>query len=63
VHAYLRNLEREAERPRYWPGMTPAGISAFLRHIVRELDWLAANEEPLRRALSERRSAEVDSRP
>ena len=44
--------QREAERPRYWPGMTAAGAAQFLRHVVRELEWLAANEEALRRALA-----------
>jgi hypothetical protein len=44
--------QREAERPRYWPGMTPAIVSEFLSHIVRELEWLSANEVELRAALS-----------
>ena len=43
--------QREAERPRYWPGMTAATVASFLRHIVRELEWLAANERALRRSL------------
>jgi Phosphotransferase enzyme family len=44
--------QREAERPRYWPGMTAAIVADFLSHIVSELEWLAANEESLRVALS-----------
>ena len=44
--------QREAERPRYWPGMTAAAAAGFLRHVVQELEWLAANERTLRRALS-----------
>ena len=44
--------QREAERPRYWPGMTPSIVAEFLSHIVRELDWLAANEDDLRAALA-----------
>jgi Phosphotransferase enzyme family len=43
--------QREAERPRYWPGMTAAIVAEFLAHIVRELEWLAANETELRAAL------------
>ena len=43
--------QREAERPRYWPGMTAAIVAEFLSHIVRELEWLAANEHDLRAAL------------
>jgi Phosphotransferase enzyme family len=44
--------QREADRPRYWPGMTAATIAEFLSHVVRELEWLAANEEDLRTALA-----------
>ena len=33
--------QREAERPRYWPGMTAAIVAEFLAHVARELDWLA----------------------
>ena len=43
--------QREAERPRYWPGMTAVIVAQFLSHIVRELEWLAANEDELRAAL------------
>jgi hypothetical protein len=43
--------QREAERPRYWPGMTATIVAEFLSHIVRELEWLAANEHELRAAL------------
>ena len=43
--------QREAECPRYWPGMTAAIVAEFLSHIVRELDWLDANEDDLRAAL------------
>jgi hypothetical protein len=43
--------QREAERPRYWAGMTPGIVAQFLSHIVRELEWLAANEPELREAL------------
>jgi thiamine kinase-like enzyme len=43
--------QREAERPRYWPGMTAAIVAEFLSHIVRELRWLEANGEELRAAL------------
>jgi hypothetical protein len=43
--------QREAERPRYWPGMTAAIVAEFLSHIVRELRWLEENEADLRRAL------------
>ena len=44
--------QREAERPRYWPGMTAAIVAEFLSHIVRELRWLEANEDELRAALA-----------
>lgn len=43
--------QREAERPRYWPGMTAAIVAEFLSHIVRELGWLAEHEEELRAAV------------
>ena len=43
--------QREAERPRYWPGMTVAIVAEFLSHVVRELEWLAANEAELAAAL------------
>jgi Phosphotransferase enzyme family len=43
--------QREAERPRYWPGMTAAIVAEFLSHIARELRWLEANEAELRAAL------------
>jgi Ser/Thr protein kinase RdoA (MazF antagonist) len=44
--------QREAERPRYWPGMTATIVAEFLTHIVRELRWLEANEDELRAALA-----------
>jgi hypothetical protein len=44
--------QREAERPRYWPGMTAAIVAEFLSHITAELRWLEANETALRRALA-----------
>jgi hypothetical protein len=44
--------KHEAERPRYWPGITAAAASTFLGHIARELDWLAINEGTLTSALA-----------
>jgi Phosphotransferase enzyme family len=44
--------QREAERTRYWPDLTTAAAAEFLGHIARELDWLARNEDTLRRALA-----------
>ena len=44
--------QREAERPRYWPGMTAAIVAEFLSHVARELRWLDANEDALREALA-----------
>jgi hypothetical protein len=44
--------QREAERPRYWPGMTAAIVAEFLSHVVRELQWLDSNEVELRAALA-----------
>jgi hypothetical protein len=52
LNAVREAKQREAERPRYWPGMTASIVSEFLSHIVRELDWLAANEDELRAALA-----------
>jgi hypothetical protein len=40
---------REAEHMRYWP-LTAASSAVFLGHLVRELEWLAANEAELRAA-------------
>ena len=51
LEAVREAKQREAERPRYWPGMTAAIVAEFLSHIVRELEWLAANEDSLRAAL------------
>lgn len=51
LEAVREAKQREAERPRYWPGMTAAIVAEFLSHIVQELDWLAAHEGELRDAL------------
>jgi hypothetical protein len=41
---------RDAERARYWPGLTAEAASAFFGHIARELAWLGAHENELRHA-------------
>jgi hypothetical protein len=51
LEAIREAKQREAERPRYWPGMTAAIVAEFLSHVIRELEWLAANEHELRAAL------------
>ena len=44
---------REAERARYWAGLTAGAAAAFFGHIARELDWLAAHEDALHQTLAE----------
>jgi Phosphotransferase enzyme family len=51
LEAIREAKQREAERPRYWPGMTASIVAEFLSHVVRELEWLAGNEDELRAAL------------
>jgi aminoglycoside phosphotransferase (APT) family kinase protein len=51
LEAVREAKQREAERPRYWPGMTASIVSEFLAHIVRELDWLVDHEAELREGL------------
>lgn len=48
VDATREAKSREAERPRYWPGMTPAIVADFLSHLVNELRWLEKHEDDLR---------------
>ena len=52
LEAVREAKQREAEKSRYWPSMTPAIVADFLSHIVRELRWLAENENELRAALA-----------
>jgi len=52
LEAVREAKQREAERPRYWPGMTASIVAEFLSHIVSEFEWLAGNEDDLRAALA-----------
>jgi hypothetical protein len=52
IDAVREAKQREAERPRYWHGMTTAAAADFLGHIARELTWLAAHEDKLCQALA-----------
>lgn len=52
IDVVRRAKVREAERARYWAGLTAGAAAAFFGHIARELDWLAAHEDELRHALA-----------
>jgi hypothetical protein len=52
IDAAREAKQREAERPRYWQGMTAAVAAEFLGHVVSELKWLATHEDELRQALA-----------
>ena len=53
VDALREAKQREAERLRYWP-VTAGSAAQFLSQLVRELEWLAANEPELHDALGSR---------